>query len=93
MQKMGFPNSWIGWAMGSVTTSSFSILINGKPYGNIIPSKGIRQGDLLSPYLFLLCAKGLTSFLTKVEHEGRINGVSVCRRAPKISNLMFADDS
>ena len=54
--------------MGCVTTPSFSILINGKPYGNINPSKGIRQGDPLSPYLFLLCAKELTSLLTKVEH-------------------------
>ena len=82
---MGFPNRWIGWVMGCVTTSSFSILINGKPYGNINPSRGIGQGDPLLPYLFLLCAKWLTSLLIKVEHEGRITRVSVCRRAPKIS--------
>jgi len=79
--------------MGCVTTPFFSILINGKPYGNINPSRGIHQGDPLSPYLFLLCVEVLTSLLTKVEHEGRINGVSVCRKVPKISNLMFADDS
>ena len=93
MQKMGFSNRWIGWVMGCVTTSSFSTLINGKPYGNINPSRSIRQDDPLSLYLFLLCVEGLTSVLTKVEHERHINGVSVCRRVPKISNLIFADDS
>ena len=79
--------------MGCVTTPSFSILINGKEYGNIRPSRGIRQGDPLSPYLFLLCAKRFTSLLEKAELDGRIRGASICRRAPKISNLMFADDS
>ena len=53
----------------------------------------IRQGDPLSPYLFLLCAEGFTSLLTKADLEGKIHGVSVCRRAPKITNLLFADDS
>ena len=86
---MGFANRWIGWVMGCVTTPSFSILINGKPYENINPSRGIRQGDPLSSYLFLLCVEGLTSLLTKVEHEGHINGVYV----RKISNLMFVNDS
>ena len=93
MIKLGFPDKWIQWVMGCVTTPSFSILINGKEYGNIRPSRGIRQGDPLSPYLFLLCAEGFTSLLEKVELGGRIRRASICRRAPKISNLMFADDS
>ena len=72
---------------------SFSILINRKPYGNIKPSRGLCQGDPLSPYLFLLCAKGFTSLLAKAEMDGRINGVSIYKRVPTISNLMFANDS
>ena len=79
--------------MGCVITPSFYVLINDKPYGNIHIIGGICQGDPLSPYLFLLCVVGFTSLLAKAELEGCIKGVSICRRAPKISNLMFADDS
>ena len=93
MEKLGFPVDWIDRVMSCVTTPSFSILINGKPYGMIHPSRGIRQGDPLSPYMFLLCAEGFTALLKKAESEGRIKGVSICRGAPKVTNLMFADDS
>ena len=89
MQRMGFPEGWIKRVMGCVTTSTFSILINGKPFGNIHPSRGIRQGDPLSPYLFLLCAEGFTFLLEKAQLEGHIHGVSICRRAPIISNLFM----
>ena len=93
MEKLGFPVEWINRVMSCVTTPSFSILINGKPFGMIHPSRGIRQGDPLSPYLFLLCAEGFTALLNKAESEGRIKGISICRGAPKVTNLMFADDS
>ena len=93
MQKLGFPKKWIERVMTCVTTTSFSILLNGKPYGNVLPSRGIRQGDPLSPYLFLLCVEGFTSLLAKAENDGKIHGASICRGAPKVSNLLFADDS
>ena len=93
MEKLGFPTMWVDRVMGCVTTASFSVIINGTPYGNIIPSRGLRQGDPLSPYLFLLCTEGFNSLLQKAEMERRIKGVSICRRAPRISNLLFADDS
>jgi hypothetical protein len=53
----------------------------------------LRQGDPLSPYLFLLCAEGLTGLLAQAEAQEEIIGVKVCRDAPAISNLLFADDS
>ena len=59
----------------------------------IHPSRGIRQGDPLLPYLFLLCAEGFTALLNKAESEGRIKGISICRGPPKVTNLMFANDS
>lgn len=93
MIKLGFPEVWVDRVMCCVTTPSYSILINGKTYGHITPSRGLRQGDPLSPYLFLLCTEGFTSLLHKAEMEGQIRGVSICRRAPRITNLLFADDS
>ena len=79
--------------MSCVSTPSFSVRINGKVYGNITPSRGICQGDPLSPYLFLICAKGFTLLLARAEIEGRLHGVALCRSVPSITNLHFADDS
>ena len=93
MLKLGFPDMWVDRVMSYMTSSSFSIQISGKAYGNIYPLRGLRQGDPLSPYLFLLCAKGFSSLLAKAQEEGRLHGVSICRRAPAISHLLFADDS
>ena len=67
--ETGFLERWISYVMGCVTTLSYSILINGKPYGNLQPLRGLYQGDPLSPYLFLLCAESFTSLLEKVEME------------------------
>ena len=93
MTKLGLPERWIDRVMSCVTSTSFSIRINGKAFGNIRPTSGLRQGDPLSPYLFLLCAKGFSSLLAKAQDGGRLHGVSICRRAPCISHLLFADDS
>ena len=79
--------------MSCVFTPSFSVRINGKTYENITPSRGIFQGDPLSPYLFLVCAEGFTSLLDRVEIERRLHGVALCRSAPSITNLLFAYDS
>ena len=92
MQKMGFEEKWISLIMMCVTTASFSVLINGEPRGTITPSRGLRQGDPISPYLFLLCTEGLTTLLRKKEAVGLIRGVAVSRLAPSISHLFFVND-
>ncbi|KAL0419132.1 UNVERIFIED_CONTAM: putative mitochondrial protein [Sesamum radiatum] len=67
-------------------------MMNGSQFGFLQPSRGIRQGDPLSPYLFILCAKALSCLLQACEMEGRIRGVAVARNAPRVSHLLFADD-
>jgi len=93
MRKMGFHEKWISLIMMCVSTVSYSVLINVEPKGKIIPSRGLRQGDPISPYLFLLCAEGLSAMLKKEEREGYIKGIAASRGAPSISHLLFADDS
>ena len=89
MRKMGFDNRWLNVMMECKTTTSYSILINGEAHGDIKASRGLRQGNPLSPYLFFMCTKGLLGLIKKATY----NGVSICRNGPKLTNLLFANDS
>lgn len=93
MRKMGFADRWISLIMSCVRTVSYSILVNGSPQGHILPGRGLRQGDPLSPYLFLLCAEGLSSLIMAAKRDGRITGLSVAKEGARLSHLFFADDS
>jgi hypothetical protein len=93
LEKMGFHKKWVTILMECVSTVSYSILVNDDPYGYIKPSRGLRQGDPFSPYLFLLCAEGFNSLIEKEKTVGTLQGVSISRGGPKISLLFFADDS
>ena len=76
-----------------VTTVSYSILVNGEPKGLIHPSRGIRQGDPISPFLFLLCTKGFHGLISQAATQGDIRGYSLSRNSPRLTHLVFADDS
>ena len=93
MRRMGFNEHWIGLVMLCVRTATYSILVNGEPKGLIHPLRGLRQGDPLSPFLFLLCTEGLHGFIAKATSEGDLRGFSICRQGPKLTHLFFADDS
>jgi hypothetical protein len=89
---MGFPPKIINVIMNCIRSVSFSILINGQPTGSFKPNRGIRQGDPLSPYLFIICAEVLSGLLSKSQQEGLIHGVAIATNAPPISHLLYADD-
>ena len=93
MEKLGFCEKWVSLVLDCISTVSYSILVNSEPKGDIRPSRGLRQGDPLSPYLFLLCSEGLNRMLQKAATDDDIRGFSLCKRGPKISHLLFADDS
>lgn len=93
MKGMGFEKKWIDWIMLCVRTVSYEFCLNGTTVGPIQPSRGLRQGDPLSPYLFLLCVEGLSSDLHQTAVEGSIHGTQVCQMAPIITHLLFADKS
>ena len=93
MIKMGFHARWIQLMMRCITTASYSVLIDGQPHGHITPTRGLRQGDPLSPYFFLMCTEALHGLISKAAHNGDIRGVSLCWNGPRITHLLFADDS
>lgn len=93
MRRLGFNGRWIGLIIDCISTVSYSVLCNGDPKGLIWPSRGLRHGDPLSPYLFLICAEALSALLRKNEFDGRLHGVRVAENAPPINHLFFADGS
>lgn len=93
MKKLGFCDEWINKVMGCIASVSFTFKVNGVVEGSLSPDRGLRQGDPISPYLFLLGADAFSTLLTKAAYEQRIHGVRICRGAPMISHLFFADDS
>lgn len=61
-------------------------------FGNVTPERGLRQEDPISPYVYIMCAKGLSSILGRNEEAGLIHGCRISRVAPTISRVLFAGD-
>ena len=93
MLKMGFNSKWISLMMECVRTVSYFVLINGELRGYFHPSKGLRQGDPISPYPFLLCAEGLNTLLARASQTKTIQGLSISRGGPQLTHIFFANDS
>lgn len=91
--KMGFNEQRVHWVMICVTTVQYSVSFNGTLLEPFSPSRGLRQGDPLSPYLFLFVAEGLSCILNHEVENNRLEELKICRWAPRVSHLLFADDS
>jgi hypothetical protein len=86
---MGFAPQWIKLVMMCVSTVNYMVLVNGIPTGRIIPTRGIRQGDPISPYLFIICVKVLSSLLSKANREGQLEGVPTSVRGLRLNHFFF----
>ncbi|XP_039146767.1 uncharacterized protein LOC120284004 [Dioscorea cayenensis subsp. rotundata] len=91
LAKMNFPNTWNSWIAACLKSSSFSILINGSPSSWITSTRGIRQGDPISSYLFILVSQNLSSLLIRSMNLGMIPGFDA-RLSYNFNHLMYADD-
>lgn len=93
MKRIGFGDKWIKLIMLCMKTVSFSIMVNGESKGLVFPTYVLRQGDLISPYLFMLCTEDLIALLQQVQVYKQIDGIQICKRAPKINYLLFVDNN
>ena len=94
LTQMGFHHRWIAWVKECITKVSYSLLINNTSHGLFKPSRGLRQGDPLSPYLFILCMNAFWAALCNLANTPKSGvGVRLSAHSPIIPYLFFADDS
>ncbi|CAM8960205.1 unnamed protein product [Rhodiola kirilowii] len=91
--KLGFPEVWVKCVMTRICSVRYAVRVNDTISKDVWPERGIHQGDPLTPYLFLICIEWLTTKLSELQNMNKIQGVKICRGAPEISHLLFADDS
>jgi len=93
LTPMGYLMKMAELILRCISTVSYQILINGQPSTSFKPARGLRQGDPLSPYLFILCADVHSGLLHKAASNREIHDIKVARSAPQLSHLFFADDN
>lgn len=93
MDALGFPPEFCHRIAKCITTVSYNVLINGASTRYIQPQRGLRQGDPMSLFLFLMCAEGFSALLLRREERGSLHGILVVQDAVPLSHLFFADDA
>ncbi|KAL4278019.1 hypothetical protein GQ457_03G016740 [Hibiscus cannabinus] len=93
MLRLRFTLSWVDLIMRCVSSVSSRVRVRGALSEAFRPQRGLRQGDPLSPFLFLFCTEGLSATLTAAQHEGRLPGVRASKHGPPVNHLLFADDN
>ena len=96
MERMGFDSRWLSWIKWCIPTASFSVLINGSLGGFFLSSKGLRQGDPLSPYLFVIGMEALICLINRAVEENYLSGSRIADgrgRDLVISHLLYTDDT
>jgi hypothetical protein len=93
MLKLGFVPAWTDIIIGMISSVSFSVLFNWTKFEEFKPSRGIRQGDPISPKHFLIAADGLSCLLNHRSHSSNHSGIKVAPSAPSVNHLLSADVS
>lgn len=93
LQALGFPANWVTIVMECVSSVRYKIKVNGYLTDSLKPQMCLRQGDPISPYLFIICAGWLSRKIYDYQVSNRLQSIKVCRGAPPITHLFFADDN
>lgn len=93
LEKMGFPLTWRKWISSCVTSAAASVILNGSPSMPFKLQRGLRQGDPLSPFLFILIAEVLSLMIKKATSLNLWSGIAVCKNGPLLTHLQFANDT
>jgi hypothetical protein len=93
MLRMGFSQQWVTMIMRCLKSVCFSVKLNGVISSTFTPTRGLWQGDPLSPYLFLFCVEGFSALLKKAQAKKELACVSFGPGGPTVTHLLFADDS
>eukprot|EP00268_Persea_americana_P028829 TRINITY_DN27957_c0_g1_i1.p1 TRINITY_DN27957_c0_g1~~TRINITY_DN27957_c0_g1_i1.p1 ORF type:complete len:198 (+),score=28.97 TRINITY_DN27957_c0_g1_i1:182-775(+) len=90
---MRFGLKWRGWIHSCVSSAQFFVLVNASPKGFFNSSRGLRQGDPLSPILFVIVAKALNALMNRANQARLISGFSIENADYEVTHLQFADDT
>jgi len=93
LKRCGFSEKWRVWMKACVFGGSMSILVNGSPTEEINIQRGLKQGDPLAPFLFLLVAEGFSGLMRNAVNRNMFKGFEVKRGGVSISHLQYADDT
>ena len=93
LEKIGFGCTWRKWVMSCIFSASMSIFINGFLTKSFNMEKMLKQGDLLSPFLFILAAEVLNKVIFKVVNKGLIQGSEIGKDKVRLTHLQFANDT
>lgn len=92
LDEIGLPENVVHIIMSSITSVKTNVKWNGVRSDFFSPQRGIRQGEPISPYLFVLCMDKLSHLISQCVEEGSWIGLKAGRNGPIISHMMFADD-
>ncbi|MFS8026364.1 putative RNA-directed DNA polymerase [Helianthus anomalus] len=91
--QMGFGAKWCSWIWGVLSSARASVLVNGSPTFEFRCGKGMRQGDPISPFLFVVVMEALSCIFDKAVEVGVFSGINLPNDGPSLSHLFFAGDA
>ncbi|MFS7958360.1 putative RNA-directed DNA polymerase [Helianthus anomalus] len=92
MAQLGFPQRWCLWIYGILSSARSAVLVNGSPTFEFGCSKGMRQGDPISPFLFIIVMEAFTSMIRRASRVGALRGIVLPNNGPVLTHLLYADD-